>query len=136
MTLPWLNKAFERDDLLLSKTSVFPIEARWWPKSESVQRILKTWNVLADSVVFVDDSTMEVAEAQSAFPEMECLLFPKDDYSAFWQMLSHLRNRFAKTRIHEEDSFRLQSIRNSGASRQPTGEETLWTISWNRPTGA
>jgi FkbH-like protein len=75
--------------------------------------------------VFVDDSPMEVAEVQGAFPEMECLVFPKDDYPAFWRMLSHLRNRFAKTAISEEDSLRLQSIRNSGTSPEPAGGDSL-----------
>ncbi len=89
-----VDQAFERDDLLLSKTSVFPIEAHWRPKSESVQRILKTWNVLAESVVFVDDSPMEVAEVQNAFPKMECLLFPKEDYAAFLGLMTRLRDRF------------------------------------------
>jgi FkbH-like protein len=116
-----VGQAFERDDLLLSRTSVFPIEAHWRPKSESVQHILKKWNVFADSVVFVDDSRMEVAEVQAAFPEMECLVFPKEDYPAFLALLSHLRNRFAKSAISEEDSLRLQSIRNSGAFREPAG---------------
>ena len=120
-----VEHAFERDDLLLSKTSVFPIEAHWRRKSESVQHILKRWNVLADSVVFVDDSPMEVAEVQGAFPEMECLVFPKGDYPAFWRMLSHLRNRFAKTAISEEDSLRLQSIRNSGTSPEPAEGDSL-----------
>jgi FkbH-like protein len=116
-----VDQAFERDDLLLSQTSVFPIEAHWSPKSESVQHILKKWNVLEDSVVFVDDSPMEVAEVQAAFPEMECLVFPKEHYPAFLGLLSHLRNRFAKTAISEEDSLRLQSIRHSGAFREPAG---------------
>src|SRR5277367_1864674 len=113
-----VDQAFERDDLLLSKTSVFPIEAHWRPKSESVQRILETWNVLAESVVFVDDSPLEVAEVQSAFPKMECLLFPKEDYAAFLRLMTRLRDAFAKTAISEEDSFRLQSIRNSVAFRE------------------
>lgn len=112
---PLVGQAFERDDLVLSKTSVFPIEAHWRPKSESVQNILSKWNVLPDSVVFVDDSMMEVAEVQRAFPDMECLVFPKDNHDAFWQFLSHLRNCFAKSQISEEDSLRLRSIRNSGA---------------------
>jgi FkbH-like protein len=116
-----VDRAFERDDLLLSKTSVFPIEAHWRPKSESVQRILKTWNVLAESVVFVDDSPMDVAEVQSAFPKMECLLFPKEDYVSFLKLLTRLREGFAKTAVSEEDSFRLQSIRNSGAFRESIG---------------
>jgi FkbH-like protein len=109
-----VDQAFRREDLLLSKANVFPIEAHWRRKSESVQNILKKWNVLADSVVFVDDSPMEVAEVQSAFPEMECLVFPKDDYSAFWNLLVHLRTIFAKAIISEEDSLRMQSIRTSG----------------------
>ena len=118
-----VDQAFKRADLLLSKANVFPIEAHWRRKSESVQNILKKWNVLAESVVFVDDSPMEVAEVQTAFPGMECLVFPKDDYAAFWGLLSHLRNRFAKISISEEDSLRLQTIRNSAAFREPEGEE-------------
>jgi FkbH-like protein len=39
------------------------------------------------------------------------------------ELLSHLRNRFAKTAISEEDSFRLQSIRNSGTLREPARGE-------------
>jgi FkbH-like protein len=55
---------------------------------------------------------------------MECVVFPKDDYAAFWGLLSHLRNRFAKISISEEDSLRLQTIRNSAAFREPEGEES------------
>lgn len=105
--------AFERSDLLLPKGSVYPIEASWNRKSESVQRILKKWNILPDAVVFVDDSPMELAEVQSAFPEMECVSFPKGDYVSFWAMLRRLRDRFGKPFVTEEDSLRLQSIRNS-----------------------
>ena len=118
-------RAFERDDLLLPMGSVFPIEANWNRKSESVQRILKTWNILPDSVVFVDDSPMELAEVQSAFPEMECVLFPKSDYGGFWLMLEHLRDRFGKRSVTEEDSFRLQSIRNSAGVDGPLKAEQV-----------
>ena len=116
--------AFERKDLLLPKGSVYPIEANWNRKSESVQRILKRWNILPDAVVFVDDSPMELAEVQSAFPEMECILFPKGDYGAFWAMLRHLRDEFGKPFVTEEDSLRLQSIRNSaGLEGSPEAEQ-------------
>ncbi len=111
-------QAFERNDILISKTSVFPIEAHWRPKSESVRHILREWNVLADSVLFVDDSPMEVAEVQAAFPEMECVVFPKKDPGTFWNLLTHLRNRFAKAAVSEEDSLRMTSIRATGALRE------------------
>jgi FkbH-like protein len=113
-----VDQALRRDDLLVSRTSLFPVEAHWGPKSESVQRILNKWNVLAESVVFVDDNPMEVAEVQSAFPEMECIVFPNGDYPTFWRLLARLRNRFAKAVILEEDSLRLQSIRNSSTLRE------------------
>ena len=119
-----VGKAFERNDLLLPKDSIFPIEAHWGRKSESVRRILKTWNVLEDSVVFVDDSPMEVAEVQAAFPQMESIVFPKDDYTGFWDLLQHLRSSFAKAAVSEEDSLRLQSIRASESISRPIGEES------------
>jgi HAD superfamily phosphatase (TIGR01681 family) len=119
--------AFERNDLILPKESVYPIEANWNRKSESVQKILRTWNILPDAVVFVDDSPMELAEVQSAFPEMECVLFPKSDYGAFWAMLEHLRDRFSKPFVTEEDSLRLQSIRNSAGLDGPLKAEKVST---------
>ena len=106
-----VEQALEREDLRIGKKSLYPIDVHWGPKSESVRRILKTWNVAADSVIFVDDSLMELAEVQAVFPEMECLVFPKTDPQAFWQLLRRLRNLFGKSVLSEEDSIRLQSIR-------------------------
>ena len=106
-----VKQAFEREDLLVGNRSLYPIDAHWGPKSESVRRIVKTWNIAADAVIFIDDSPMELAEVKAAFPEMECLLFPKSDPQAFWQLLRRLRDLFGKSIVSEEDSIRLQSIR-------------------------
>jgi FkbH-like protein len=112
-----VDRAFEREDLLLSKDDIFPVEAHWSPKSESVERILKTWNVGADSVVFIDDSPMEGAEVKAAFPQMECIVFPKGDDAAIWALVKRLRDLFGKSRLTEEDTLRLGSIRAGGAVR-------------------
>jgi FkbH-like protein len=112
-----VERAFERNDLLLSKSDVFPVEAHWSRKSESVERILKTWNIGAESVVFIDDSPMEVAEVQSAFPDMECIVFPKSDYQGVWNLLKHLRDAFGKSSLTEDDTIRLRSIRDASAWR-------------------
>ncbi len=103
--------ALGRTDLVMEKAKIFPIEVHWEPKSESVTRILKTWNIGADSVVFVDDSPMELAEVKAVHPDVECLLFKKEDYAASLALLHQLRDLFGKPRLSEEDSFRLQSIR-------------------------
>lgn len=109
--------AFARSDLLLSKNDIFPFETHWSRKSESVQRILKTWNVNADSVVFIDDSPMEVAEVKAAFPELECIVFPKSDYQSVWGLLKHLRDVFGKPFLTEDDALRLRSIRDASVWR-------------------
>jgi FkbH-like protein len=120
-----VEEAFEREDLLISKQSLYPVDVHWGPKSESVRRILEIWNIAADAVVFIDDSPMELAEVKAAFPAIECLLFPKGDYQAFWQLLKHLRDVFGKTFVSAEDSFRLDSIRSASAlSQSSNGEGT------------
>jgi FkbH-like protein len=108
-------KAFERSDLLLLRDQVFPVEVHWNAKSTSVARILQAWNIAADSVLFVDDSPMELAEVAAAHPGIECVLFPKNDYEAGLATLNRLRDWCGKVRISEDDSFRLQSIRQGAA---------------------
>jgi FkbH-like protein len=110
--------ALERKDLTISKENMYPLEIHWAPKSESARRILKTWNIGPEAVVFIDDSPMEVAEVKAAFPEMECIVFPKNDYQATWDLLRYLRDLFGKSVISEEDSIRLKSIRASSALRE------------------
>jgi FkbH-like protein len=104
-------QALERPDLVMPKDRIFPIEVNWKAKSESVGRILKTWNIGADSVVFVDDGPMELAEVKAAYPEIECLLFPKDDPAVLGELLRRLRDLFGKSTISSDDALRLASIR-------------------------
>ncbi len=113
-----VEEAFERKDMILSKENVYPFEVHWSRKSESALRILKTWNIGPEAVVFIDDSPMEVSEVKAAFPEMECIVFPNNDYQAIWDLLKRMRDLFGKNIISEEDSIRLKSIRGSGSLRE------------------
>ena len=97
------------------------MEVHWEAKSGSVERILKTWNVGADSVVFVDDNRMELEEVRAGFPDMECVLFPKSDYAAGLTMLHRLRDLFGKPRLAEEDAYRLESIKQNQHVADSTG---------------
>jgi len=106
-----VQKAFNRKDLTLSANSVFPMEVSWGPKSESVAHILKTWNVGPDSVVFVDDSPLELAEVKASHPEIECIQFPTKDGAAIYELVFRLRDLFGKGSISQEDSIRLETIR-------------------------
>lgn len=112
-----VNQVFERRNLLISRSDIFPVEVHWSRKSESVRRIVETWNVGEEAVVFIDDSPMEVAEVKAAFPGMECIVFPKNDYQMIWELLKRLRYFFGKPVLTEDDSLRLRSIRNASAWR-------------------
>jgi FkbH-like protein len=120
-----VEQALGRSDILLSRDSLFPLEIRWGPKSESVRRILETWNIAPGDVIFIDDSPMEVAEVRSAFPQMECVRFPKGDYQALWDLLKRLRDCFGKGVVSPEDEIRLQSIRATSTLRSSLQERGL-----------
>jgi FkbH-like protein len=119
-----VEQALARSDILLGKESLFPLEVHWKPKSESVGRILETWNIGPADVVFIDDSPMEVDEVHALFPQMECIVFPKGNYQATWDLLNRLRDCFGKEIVSPEDSIRLRSIRAGSTLRSsvPKGE--------------
>jgi FkbH-like protein len=114
-----VERALQRSDLLLKREHLFPVEAHWRRKSESVQRIVQQWNIGYDSVVFVDDSRMELAEVKAAFPDIECMLFPAADVNAAYALLSRLRELFGKEHLLEEDLIRAQSLRQAPATPVP-----------------
>jgi len=120
-----VEQALARSDLLLGKGSMFPLEAHWKPKSESVGRILETWNIGPADVVFIDDSPMEVAEVHAAFPQMECIVFPKSNYQVIWDLLKRLRDCFGKGIVSSEDMIRLRSIRAASTLRSSAPEGAL-----------
>ncbi len=110
-----VQQALRRPDLLIRPEQVHPVEAHWEAKSGSVDRILRAWNIGADSVVFVDDSAIELAEVAAAHPGIETIQFPTRDYSAGRAMLQRIRDLFGKPRISDEDRIRVASIRTAEA---------------------
>ncbi len=110
-----VEEALARPDLLLARSDLFPVIANWGPKSESVTRILAAWNIGPESVVFVDDSPIELAEVQATHPAIECIRFPKEDPAAVLALLGELRDRFGKARLLDEDRLRAHSLRQAEA---------------------
>ena len=105
-----VTEAFQRRDLLLRAEHVFPMEVHWGPKSESVARIAKAWNIGLDSIVFVDDSALERDEVARAHPQVECLAFPADP-GGVEALCRRLRGLFGRDKVTEEDQLRLSTIR-------------------------
>jgi FkbH-like protein len=106
-----VEQALDRQDLVLPRNLLFPVEAHWGAKSESVGRILKVWNIAPDAVVFVDDSPTELAEVQARHPAMNCVPFPANDPNATIELFERLRDNFGKSTLSEEDKIRLASLK-------------------------
>jgi FkbH-like protein len=112
-----VDEAFRIAKPILPADRIFPFQIHWGRKSESVSNILRAWNVGADSVVFVDDSAMEIAEVQSSYPEIECFQFPKGNSKAAYELLQTLRDLFGKSLVVEEDTIRLDTLRRAATAR-------------------
>jgi FkbH-like protein len=107
----FVAEAFSRADILLPPDLVFPFEVSWGSKAEAVSRVLNAWNVQADSVVFVDDDPLELANVKAAHPAIECVPFPSNDPEAIYQLIVSLRDSFGRSTISHEDEIRRQSLR-------------------------
>ncbi len=118
-----VEQAFQREDLLLSAKDIFPFEVSWGSKAGAVSRILEAWNIGPESVVFVDDSPLELAEVHEHHPQVECLQFPQDDPQSVYELLSGLRDRFGKSAASTEDRLRRESLRSAGFKREAAEEE-------------
>ena len=116
-----VEEALGRDDLLVPAKCFFPVYANWGPKSDSIAAVLRTWNIGAESVVFVDDSAMEIDEVQTAFPGMACLRFSKKHPAKTMELLEQLRDLFGKAAVHREDALRQASIRANVVLRTAAG---------------
>jgi HAD superfamily phosphatase (TIGR01681 family) len=116
--LALVEQALARKDLHVPRSALFPVQADWGGKSRHVAEILRVWNIGADSVVFVDDSEMELAEVRNAFPAITCLHFPAKKPSAAVSLFERLRDLFGKPEVNREDGLRLASIEAGEAFRR------------------
>jgi FkbH-like protein len=119
-----VQKAMERKDFFFDPQVLFPIRADWGPKSRAVEEILRTWNISADSVVFVDDNPLDLAEVKQSHSGITCLQFHPKDPAKVWTLLGELRNLFGKPVVLEEDRLRGLSIRSTTRIHEARREQT------------
>lgn len=120
--LPVAESALRRHDLHVKADSFFPVLVSWNAKSSAVAEILRIWNIGPESVVFVDDSPMELDEVRTAFPAITCLHFQKNDPAKAFELFEQLRDLFGKPVIQKEDTFRLASIRANAELQEAAGK--------------
>lgn len=127
-----VEQALQRTDLLVPKECFYPVECSWGAKSIAVEKILKAWNVGPESVAYVDDNPLELAEVGQVFPHLTCLQATPDNEPVMLQLLVRLRELFGKETVSAEDRLRRSSLQAaavfSGDSSVHSAEDLLASL--------
>lgn len=68
----------EHSEMILKEEHIACFQVNWENKPENLTRIAETLNIGLDSVVFVDDSPIEVEAIKSMLPEVTAILYERD----------------------------------------------------------
>ena len=81
----------------------------WRSKPENLIEIAKELNIGVDSLVFIDDSKMEIDYVRSVLPEVSCILLPEDP-ADIMAAVSDLE-LFDRLEVSDEDRKRPEMMR-------------------------
>jgi FkbH-like protein len=103
-------EVFEKHSgMLLQREHISAWQINWNPKSENIPNIAKALNIGVDSLVFIDDSPMEIDYMRAARPEVRCVLVPEDPADILEVMRSLAL--FDRLDITQEDRLRAEMMR-------------------------
>ena len=90
----------------LRETDISAWAVDWRPKSEQLADIAKTLNIATEALIFFDDSSYEIAEVLTRYPELRCVQVP----SAPELIVSTARRAmpFDKVEITSDDRLRVE----------------------------
>jgi FkbH-like protein len=103
-------EVFEKHSgMLLKREHISAWQINWDPKSENIVNIAKALNIGVDSLVFIDDSPMEIEYVRATRPEVSCVLVPEDPAD----ILDTMRNLtlFDRLEVTQEDRKRADLMR-------------------------
>jgi FkbH-like protein len=94
--------------MVLSRKDISAWQINWLPKAENIALIAKALNIGLDSLVFIDDSPMEIDYMRQAQPDVTSILLPEDP--AQFQSLRDVA-LFDRLDITDEDRARVDMMR-------------------------
>ena len=84
-------------EMVLKEEHIACFQVDWNNKPENIKQIAKTLNIGLDSIVFIDDSLVEVEAVKAMLPEVETILYERDS------IYSKLSCFNLKSRINQVD---------------------------------
>ena len=98
-----------RKDMPLKLEDFASVESNWNLKSKSIYSVAKKLNVRLESIIFIDDSPIEIAEVESALPEVKTFLLPEEVQDRL-RGLGQLRILWSGSESTHEDKHRTMYI--------------------------
>ncbi len=98
-------EVFDRHDaMILRRDDLVGHRITWTDKAANLASLAEELNIGFDSMVFVDDSPLEIAQVQAALPMVACIQVP-EDVSAFPGLFAAYRG-FDREQVTDEDRAR------------------------------
>jgi FkbH-like protein len=98
----------EHDGMVLSREQISLAHIGWGDKAKSIEEIACQLNIGVDSIVFIDDSQIEIDQIRSQLPAVTCLLAPED--ASELPLLLLKAPYFEQLHQTHEDSIRIRSF--------------------------
>lgn len=113
-----VRAALDSDHMPLKIEDFVAIRTGYGAKSCHVRALAESLNLGVDSIVFVDDNPVELAEVASTVPGVTCQAFPAkdEDLPSFLDRLALL---FDRRRVTVEDTERTEMYRRRAATHPP-----------------
>jgi len=99
----------EHDGMVLKAEHISVAQIGWGEKAAGIAEIARQLNIGLDSVVFVDDSAIEIEKVRSQLPEVTCLLAPEEPVEL--PLLLPGTGHFDQLRVTDEDRARVTSFK-------------------------
>jgi FkbH-like protein len=110
---------FRNGSMRLAERDLVAIVASYKPKSAQIRQLADQLNLGLDSVVFVDDNPVELAEVSRALPAVTCVAFPEREHELS-RLLDELSSLFPIRTVTTEDRERTELYRRRVASMPPS----------------
>jgi FkbH-like protein len=101
----------EHSEMILKEEHISCFQVNWENKPDSIKRIAETLNISLDSMVFVDDSPLEIAAVKAMLPEVAAIRYERDmSYEQF--SCFNLKTNISLTDIEKRnETYRTNQFR-------------------------
>lgn len=99
-------------DMLLKEEYISIFEVNWNVKSENIKKISNLLNIGLDSIVFIDDSLLEIEYVKAMLPEITTIHFNINNLRDTYQKFSCFN--LSKDNVYEDIKQRTETYRTNG----------------------